>query len=519
MPIASASPDQSLPTRNRQPLRLSFVLKGLAVMVLAALADFALSAGQALPQVGSIIGFLAFAWLGALLTCDTLMRRSRASRIAVVGASLAGFALIVEPSLLAGLLFLTGLALALLLPRYGEFGNALLWVFRLPIYGVLSPMAALIDTGRLARIMRRRGALALRGIAGGLLVAGLGSILFLLLFSDANPLIGLGFSALWNGLALQSEGTGLIWHGLFVLASVVALWASFRPLRLRLFASASAYAPLPILPAWPGVTPVVMALAAFNLVFALQNVSDIAFLWSGARLPEGVTFSQYAHRGTQALVLAALLAAGFVLICLRTGSPLASRASVRLLVYLWIGQTMLLVASTMLRVIAYIEAYSLTYLRIAALIFLFLVMTGLALISWRIARQRDGVWLVNANALCLAIVLGVCCFINFEGVIARWNLERRGSPQTFEWRQDTSYVASLGGTGTLLALKDASMTIDATQSHDLAELRGLRQAVQTRLEAQQIDWRRWTLAGAWRLRQAGPLPGQTLPNPTLTPSP
>ncbi|WP_146126973.1 hypothetical protein [Labrys okinawensis] len=110
MPIASASPGRTLPARNRSPLRLSFVFKVLAIMVLAVLADFTLSAGQALPQAGSIIGFLAFAWLGALLACDSLMRRNRASRLAVIGASLAGFALIVEPSLLAGLLFLTGLA-------------------------------------------------------------------------------------------------------------------------------------------------------------------------------------------------------------------------------------------------------------------------------------------------------------------------------------------------------------------------------------------------------------------------
>ena len=118
----------------------------------------------------------------------------------------------------------------------------------------------------------------------------------------------------------------------------------------------------------------------------------------------------------------------------------------------------------------------------------------------------------------LASVLGVCCFVNFEGVIARWNLERQGSPQTFE-RRDTSYVGSLGGTGTLLALKDASMATDTAQSRDLAELRGLRQAVQTRLEARQVDWRRWTLAGAWRLQQAGPLPDPAPPNPALTPSP
>ncbi|WP_448955678.1 DUF4153 domain-containing protein [Labrys neptuniae] len=512
MPPASASPEPALLAHNRSSPRLSFILKVLAVTVLALLADFALSAGEALPQVGSIIGLLAFAWLGMLLACDPPMRRSRASRLAVLGASLAGFALIVEPSLLAALLFLAGLGLALFLPRYATFGNALVWAGRLMLYAIISPLASMIDATRLAVAVRRRKVAAPGGILLGLVVALGGAAVFLALFADANPLIGLGVSALWDWLASPSQNSGLAWHALFVLASMVMLWPSFRPSRLRIFAPRPALqAPAPS-PSWPGVTPVVMALAAFNLVFAFQNVSDLTFLWSGVGLPEGLTFSQYANQGTQALILAALLAAGFVLVCLRTGSPLAARASVRLLVYGWIGQTMLLVASTMLRVLAYIEAYSLTYLRIATLIFLVLVMAGLALISWRIARRHNGVWLINANALCLAAVLGLCCFVNFDGVIARWNL---GQPRP----HDYGYIADLAGTGTLLALKDASSADEASEKPDLPYLRQLRATVQARLEVQQADWRRWTLAGALRLGEAGPLPEERPSTPALTPSP
>lgn len=521
MTTAAAPPIQSsTPTR----IRASFVFKVVSTALLALLADFVLSAGEMLPRVGSIVGFLAFAWLGSLLACDPLMRRDRASRIAVTGASLAGFALIVEPGLLAGLLFTIGLGLALFLPRHAGFGNALVWAVRLVIYGILTPVAALLDASRLVRVLRRAGLPALSGVAGGLVVALSGALVFLALFSDANPLIGWGLSALWSKVAFADGAISLLMHGLFLAAAIMVLWASFRPLRLRVLAAAPAgQGVAPPRRGWPGVTPVVMALVTFNLVFAAQNLSDIAFLWSGVRLPEGVTFSQYAHRGTQALIIAALLAAGFVLVCLRTGSPLAERPAVRGLVYAWVGQTMVLVASTMLRIAAYIEAYSLTYLRIAALIFLVLVMSGLALICWRIARRHDGIWLINANALCLVGVLGLCCFVNFDGLIARWNLQRLGSSQFGQAQRDNAYIASLGGTGTLLALKEAGAGTALAQDRDIGQLRGLRRTVQDRLEARQADWRQWTLAGAWRLREAGPVPDDTptaaAPGAALTPSP
>ena len=149
----------------------------------------------------------------------------------------------------------------------------------------------------------------------------------------------------------------------------------------------------------PGVSPasIALSLAAFNLIFALQNGLDIAFLWSGAPLPEGMTLAEYAHRGAYPLIATALLAALFVLVTLRPGSPTAESPLVRRLVYAWIAQNVVLVASTMLRTVDYIEAYSLTRLRIAALIWMALVAIGLVLICVRLWRGKSGAWLINAN--------------------------------------------------------------------------------------------------------------------------
>ena len=59
----------------------------------------------------------------------------------------------------------------------------------------------------------------------------------------------------------------------------------------------------------------------FQAVFALQNGLDLAFLWSGAPLPDGMTLAEYAHRGAYPLIATALLAGLFVLVTLRPGAP------------------------------------------------------------------------------------------------------------------------------------------------------------------------------------------------------
>ena len=49
-------------------------------------------------------------------------------------------------------------------------------------------------------------------------------------------------------------------------------------------------------------------LLLFNLVFLVQNLLDVEYLWAGAALPEGVTYAGYAHRGAYPLIATALIA-------------------------------------------------------------------------------------------------------------------------------------------------------------------------------------------------------------------
>src|SRR6202012_4820594 len=103
----------------------------------------------------------------------------------------------------------------------------------------------------------------------------------------------------------------------------------------------------------------------FNLLFAVQTLLDAIYLWGDAKLPGGISYADYAHRGAYPLIVTALLAAGFVLAAMRSAGPASKSAIIRPLVYLWTGQNLLLVISSMLRLYRYIEIYMLTGWRVA----------------------------------------------------------------------------------------------------------------------------------------------------------
>ena len=171
-----------------------------------------------------------------------------------------------------------------------------------------------------------------------------------------------------------------------------------------------------------GVTTILRSLILFNLLFAVQTVLDVVYLWGNAKLPADISYASYAHRGAYPLILTALLAAGFVLAAMRPGGPAEKSAVIRPLVYLWVAQNVLLVASSILRLDLYVQIYLLTWWRIAAFIWMLLVAFGLLLIVARIALNRSNGWLISANLITLTATLYVCSLVNFAALIADYNV-------------------------------------------------------------------------------------------------
>jgi hypothetical protein len=232
-------------------------------------------------------------------------------------------------------------------------------------------------------------------------------MIFLALFSSGNPLIEyrlmqINLRVLFNFLDFQRIA---LW-----LLVICAIW----PLILRRIRRIPNQAPesSSTVATEPsdfdylfGVQAMLRSLVLFNALFALQTGLDLVYLWGGATLPDGLSHAEYAHRGAYPLIVTALLAAGFVLIAMRPGGPAEKSRLIRPLVLAWTGQNILLVLSSILRLDLYVAAYSLTYLRLAAFIWMGLVAAGLLLMLIQMMLKKPNSWLVTANAATLALVL------------------------------------------------------------------------------------------------------------------
>ena len=95
-----------------------------------------------------------------------------------------------------------------------------------------------------------------------------------------------------------------------------------------------------------GVDAILRSLVLFNLLFAVQTILDVIYLWGNTTLPPDISYATYAHRGAYPLILTALLAAGFVLAAMQRGGPAEHSRVIRPLVYLWVAQNVLLVLSS-----------------------------------------------------------------------------------------------------------------------------------------------------------------------------
>ncbi|HLL30319.1 MAG TPA: DUF4173 domain-containing protein, partial [Allosphingosinicella sp.] len=175
------------------------------------------------------------------------------------------------------------------------------------------------------------------------------------------------------------------------------------------------------------------------------------------------------------------------------------------LVYAWIAQNVVLVASTMLRTFEYIEAYSLTRLRIAALIWMALVALGLVLVCVRLWRRKSGPWLINANLAAALLALSACSVVDLGAVAAGWNVRHsrevggRGVPL------DLCYLDGLGASALLPLVELESRPIGPRFRERVSWTRNL---IMDRLATSQGDWHGWTFRNARRMSEAKRLTAQ-----------
>jgi hypothetical protein len=476
-------------------LHRSFWWKVVVALVLVGLGDMLFYQWE---LAGGYLGIYGLALLAGMIAARQRVRKDGRALFAALAAALFAAAMIHDASLLAWVLFWTSAGMAALLPSTARFDDGWRWFQRLVLHGLRTPFAPIIDGFRVLKARRARSG-ARFGLRQSLPVLALpliGSGVILALFSAANPVIQqvlTGFS--WSEPAFETIIRTLLWTVLFIAA-----WSLIHPrLARRVLPTFDGSGDLHL----PGVSvmSVKLSLIAFNLLFAMQNLLDALYLSGFAAMPQGITLAEYAHRGAYPLIATALLAALFVIITLRPGSSTAAVPAIRKLVVLWIAQNIVLVGSSILRTLDYVQTYSLTILRIAALAWMLLVAVGLMLICWRLFREKSAGWLINANLAAAAAVLTIASFVDLGSVAAWWNVRHAREVGGKGAELDLCYLSQLGSSSLLPLI-------------ELEKNPGLNLRFRERVQAVRGDIHRqlrgelvhsWTMLGERRLDQADQL--------------
>lgn len=466
----------------------SLLLPGILCLLLVAVEDIFFYGHP----WGWTAGCYGLALLCALFLSDRSLPHSRPTLLLFAALAALFLSCFEEPSGLTVFLGLLGLVVLGLTLRDGWSGSCRIWLLRLKDFLLTGWFLIFIDffsSKDRGSAGRSGGKRTVRFVGNWFIPVGFG-LLFLALFAAANPIISGWLEKSMKKVELFLDNL----PGLdrFLIWVIVAIWA-WALLQGRTGIRGNSMEEAPRKKRIAGKEPApaffVRCLGLFNVIFAVQTVLDVTYLWGGASLPEGMTWAEYAHRGAYPLVAAALLAAFFVLMTFRDGPPRESLKWARRLVYIWLAQNLFLVFSAGWRLSLYIEVYTLTRLRIAAMIWMLLVACGLVYIIIRIVRGRTNLWLVNVNAATALIVLYACCFANFDGLIAEYNTSHCCELQGKGPEIDLGYLESLGPETLPALLRLERALIDRPKGkHVRATIARLKKSLDDDL----ADWRGWT---------------------------
>ena len=358
------------------------------------------------------------------------------------------------------------------------------------IAGGTRPSAAL--AGSLPRERLTRPPQRTTPVLRGLLIALPIGLVFVALFSAADAVFARVVRDAFSFNLDLGDMTGRL------LVAVVAAWLAAGALAFAtLRPQPAAAAPNPDAMSLPrlGVTEAVTVLIVVDLVFALFVALQAAYLFGGQDTLEasGLTYSEYARRGFLELIVVAILAGGLVLTLQAVTSHrswLHAGAAIGLALL-----TAVVLASALLRLRLYQEAYGWTELRLYALAGIAWLGIGIVLVVAALGSDRAR-WLPHAliaSALVVGLAVNVIGPVRF---VAEQNVARLLHPELIapdgETGLDAFYLMMLGSDA-VPALIETLPALPEDQRRDLlAELRFRADSLAAESASQ--SWQAWNLS-------------------------
>ncbi len=244
------------------------------------------------------------------------------------------------------------------------------------------------------------------------------------------------------------------------------------------------------------------SLIFLNVILLFVNGVDVAYLWLGFSYHAGFEWVGFVHQGAEILVVSILLAI-LVVIGLFKGNInfYAKNIWLKRLAFLWVLQNAFLALSVGLRNYYYITHMGIAYKRIGLFVFVALVLFGLLTVAQKIYLRKTNYYLFRINAWAGLTALVICACINWDVMIANYNLGNKDKlivDVQFLMTLDESAFPILDANKDFLALPQNKNQADYYLRYDVAiSMQALQQRkAQFLTEQKKYTWLSWNWADA-----------------------
>lgn len=189
----------------------------------------------------------------------------------------------------------------------------------------------------------------------------------------------------------------------------------------------------------------VLLLILLNVLLAFVNGLDVYYLGIIHRIPQGITYAQYLHNGTNSLIASIILAVAVILFYFKGYLNFYEGNKIlKALAYVWIAQNIILVLSTAFRNTQYISDYGLTHKRIGVYVYLILCIVGLVTTFIKIQQGKNNWFLFRKNTWIGYVLMIVACPFDWNSIITTFDIDHFQANKTMEI--DQRYLVDLGHT-------------------------------------------------------------------------
>jgi len=249
-------------------------------------------------------------------------------------------------------------------------------------------------------------------------------IVFFNLYRLSNPL----FDAYTNFINLDWLSFSWIWftffgflifYGLLYAKNLHEIYAKEKSLQQTILPSTITQDDSDQHAVWIGL----IVFLILNLMLLFLNGLDVINIYFTQTLPKGITLSDFVHQAVRSTVFSIIIAISMIAWFFKGDLNFNPQGKkVKLLVFVWIVQSLIVVVNTMVRNYNYIHEFQLSYLRIGVFVFLLLCVAGLVVTYIKIKNHESAWKLAVKNMSLWYLLLVLSSLINWDKAITQYNI-------------------------------------------------------------------------------------------------